>query len=176
MLIGWGGGLLALVLAWLVRPTSNRRADSTTQLRGAPWATVACIALATLLVFVVNIRALDPAGPFTLAAVLWSLALLAVLRSGVWGSYLGLRYRFLTGALRPYVAAGVPLFFYSQTDAMTMMQSNNVAVGLRAAGGLELYINGHFSVLGDLGYEHYFNAGTHFDNYFAPTIGVIGRL
>jgi uncharacterized membrane protein len=82
MLIGWGAGLLALVLAWLSRPTSRHMKGGAVTLRGASWATMACIALSTLLVFVVNIRALPPGGPFTLAAVIWLLALLAVLRCG----------------------------------------------------------------------------------------------
>ena len=82
MLMGWGAGLLALVLAWLSRPTSRQVEGGGVRLRGAPWATVACIAVSTLLVFVVNIRALEPGGPFTLAAVIWVLALLGVLRSG----------------------------------------------------------------------------------------------
>jgi hypothetical protein len=101
---------------------------------------------------------------------------LAALRSNDWGAYVGARYRFFTGAFRPYIGVGVPLFAYSQIDASTMKSSSNVAVGLRAAGGLELYINGHLSVLGDVGYEHFFNAGAHFTDYFAPTVGVIGRL
>jgi uncharacterized membrane protein len=82
MLMGWGAGFLALALAWLSRPTSRQVEDGGVKLRGAPWATVACIAVSTLMVFVVNIYALEPGGPFTLAAVIWVLALLAVLRSG----------------------------------------------------------------------------------------------
>jgi hypothetical protein len=93
-----------------------------------------------------------------------------------WGVYLGARYRLLTGALRPYIGAGIPMFFYSQQDAVTMKMSTQASPGLRAAAGLELYINGHLSVLGDLGFEHFFNAGRHYDNYFAPTFGVVGRL
>ena len=55
--------------------------------------------------------------------------------------------------------------------------SRRLAVGLRAAAGLELKINGHLSVQGDVGYEHFFFVDQHFeDNVFVPTLGVIGRL
>ena len=39
-------------------------------------------------------------------------------------------------------------------------------------------INGHLSVQGDLGYEHFFNVeDTAFEaDVFVPTLGVIGRL
>jgi hypothetical protein len=38
-------------------------------------------------------------------------------------------------------------------------------------------INGHFSVQGDLGYEHFFFVDDHFEaDVFVPTLGVIGRL
>lgn len=98
-----------------------------------------------------------------------------VLRSEITGAYLGARYRFLTGTLRPYLGVGLPTFFYDdRTDG-----SSRVAVGLRAAAGVELRINGHLSVQGDIGYEHFFvdEQETLFDaNVFVPTLGVIGRL
>jgi hypothetical protein len=100
------------------------------------------------------------------------------MKSDIWGAYIGARYLFLTGFLRPYAAAGLPLFFF--TDDMNRDQ---VAVGGRLAGGLELVINGHFSVEAELGIEHYFNVdgvvykGQMFEQTsFAPTVGVIGRL
>jgi uncharacterized membrane protein len=82
MLMGWSTGMLALLLAWLARPSKQRLEDGTTQLLGAPWATISCIAASTILVFVINVRALDPAGPFTLAALIWICALILLLRSG----------------------------------------------------------------------------------------------
>jgi hypothetical protein len=102
----------------------------------------------------------------------------AGLRSSEWGIYLGARYRFLLGQFRPYVGLGVPIFFYSTTNDMTGATSSSVAGGGRIAGGLELEINGHLSVMGDLGYEHFFNvSGTPFiADVFVPTIAVIGRL
>ncbi len=101
---------------------------------------------------------------------------LIVLRSGIWGGFLGARYRLLTGWLRPYAAAGMPIFFYSAANT-TMTTSNYVSPGIRVGGGVELRINGHFSVEGDLGYEHFFNIhGTFEPNQIVPTVGVIGRL
>jgi hypothetical protein len=66
----------------------------------------------------------------------------------------------------------VPAFLYDDLD------STKLAVGLRAAGGVELMINAHLSVQGDLGYEHFFGVdGTMFEaDVFVPTLGVIGRL
>jgi hypothetical protein len=100
------------------------------------------------------------------------------MKSNIWGAYLGARYLFLTGFLRPYAAAGLPLFFFTDD-----MNNNQVAVGGRLAGGLELVINGHFSIEGELGIEHYFNVAnvlykgqTFEETAFAPTVGVIGRL
>jgi len=101
----------------------------------------------------------------------------AVLISNFWGGYLGARYRFLTGVVRPYLAAGMPLFFYTND-----MNSVTAAPGIRAAAGIELKINGHLSVQGDLGYEHFWNVGVYNKMYtldadlFVPTLGVIGRL
>src|SRR5207237_7768548 len=80
---------------------------------------------------------------------------LLVLRSDITGGYLGARYRLLTGWLRPYVALGVPGFLYEQMDDAGNT-SKKLAVGLRAAAGIELMINGHLSVQADAGYEHFF--------------------
>jgi hypothetical protein len=102
----------------------------------------------------------------------------AGLKSDVWGAYVGARYRFLTGWLRPYGAAGIPMFFFTDD-----MMGSHVALGGRIAGGIELRINGHLSVQADLGIEHFFNIGgvvykmqTFEETAFTPTIGVIGRL
>ena len=94
------------------------------------------------------------------------------------GGYLGVRYRFLTGWLRPYAGVGIPGFAYDKLDESAMSTSTKLAVGVRGAAGVELMINGHFSVQGDLGYEHFFNVDPlRIDpNIFVPTLGVIGRL
>jgi len=101
-----------------------------------------------------------------------------VLRSDSTGGYLGLRYRLLTGFFRPYLALGVPGFAYDQVDAMGVETSKQLAIGLRVAAGLELMINGHFSLAADLGYEHFFRVDDPLidKNIFVPTLGVIGRL
>jgi len=97
---------------------------------------------------------------------------LMALRSDVTGAYVGARVRFLTGRFRPYVAAGVPGFLYDTMD------SKKLAVGVRAAGGVELVIHEHLSLQGDLGYEHFFGvADTVFEpDVFVPTLGVLGKL
>jgi hypothetical protein len=103
-----------------------------------------------------------------------------VLRSDEYGGYLGARYRLFTGAFRPYVALGVPGFVFDHDEVQmdgTVETSKRLAVGVRAAAGLELMINGHFSVQGDVGYEHFFFVDDHFEaDVFVPTLGVIGRL
>ncbi|HEY5926593.1 MAG TPA: hypothetical protein VIV11_33125 [Kofleriaceae bacterium] len=104
---------------------------------------------------------------------------LAALKANDWGVYAGMRLRFMTGWLRPYVGGGVPLWFF--TDDTTMQSA--IGLGLRAAGGLELRINGHLSVQADVGIEHFFNVkdvlvdGKRPDEtVIVPTVGVIGRL
>ncbi|HEY5938460.1 MAG TPA: hypothetical protein VIU61_27605 [Kofleriaceae bacterium] len=100
-----------------------------------------------------------------------------ILRSNQTGAYLGLRYRILQGFFRPYVALGVPAFVFDHT-LMDGTSETKLAVGVRGAGGLEVKINGHLSVQGDIGYERFFFVeGTRFDDrVWVPTIGVIGRL
>jgi hypothetical protein len=102
------------------------------------------------------------------------------LRSDEYGGYLGARYRPFTGAFRPYVALGIPGFVFNHDEVQmdgTVETTKRLAVGVRAAVGLELMINGHFSVQGDLGYEHFFFVDDHFEaDVFVPTLGVIGRL
>ncbi len=104
---------------------------------------------------------------------------LAGMKSNVWGAYAGVRIRFLTGWVRPYAAGGLPMFFFENETDM----QNAVAVGVRGAGGIELRINGHVSLQGDLGLEHFFNIDDKLIDgkrpeatVFVPTVGVIGRL
>ena len=75
----------------------------------------------------------------------------------------------------------MPAFlFEDENDAMR----TKVALGLRAAGGVELEINGHLSVQGDVGIEYFFNIDDDalVDGHrperrvFVPTLGVIGRM
>ena len=104
---------------------------------------------------------------------------LAGLKSDQWGIYAGMRVRFSTGWLRPYIAGGVPMFLFTDD---TMMESR-IALGLRGAGGLEIRINGHLSVKADIGIEHFFNIQDAIVNgkrpdetVLVPTVGVVGRL
>jgi len=106
---------------------------------------------------------------------------IAGLKSDLWGAYVGARVRFLTGFFRPYVGGGIPMFFFKNDNDPDM--STHVAVGGRIAGGLELVINGHLSVQGDIGAEHFFNVRDVLiggkkpdENVIVPTVGVIGRL
>jgi hypothetical protein len=103
-----------------------------------------------------------------------------LLKSDEIGGYVGLRYRVLTGWLRPYAAAGVPGFVYDHDELqpdMSTMTSKRLAIGVRAAAGVEVRINHHLSVQGDLGYEHFFFTDDHYEaDVFVPTVGVIGRL
>jgi hypothetical protein len=103
---------------------------------------------------------------------------LMLLKSDSTGAYLGVRYRVLTSWIRPYVGLGVPGFAYTVNSSMGE-SSTKLAVGVRAALGVELKINGHLSVHADVGYEHFFvdQESTGIDaNIFVPTVGVIGRL
>jgi len=95
------------------------------------------------------------------------------LRSDVNGAYIGLRYRLLTGFFRPYIAGGVPAFVYQDS-----MEATKIAAGLRGAGGLELYLNGHLSVQADIGFEYFFGVdeALYETSILVPTVGVIGRL
>jgi hypothetical protein len=106
---------------------------------------------------------------------------LMVLKSDVLGGYIGFRFRLLTGVFRPYVAIGFPGFAYDhdEVDSATMMTTTTtrVAIGGRIAGGLEIKINGHLSVQGDVGYEHFLFVDEHYEeDVFVPTLGVIARL
>jgi hypothetical protein len=100
-----------------------------------------------------------------------------ILRSNQTGAYLGMRYRILQGFFRPYLALGIPAFVFDHT-LMDGTAETKLAVGLRGAAGLEIRINGHLSVQGDIGYEQFwFVKGTRFiESVWVPTIGVIGRL
>lgn len=104
---------------------------------------------------------------------------LAGLKAEDWGGYAGMRVRLMTGWLRPYVGGGVPVFFF--TDETTMDPA--VALGVRVSGGIELRINSHVSLQGDVGIEHFFNVQDALvrgkrpeETVFVPTLGVIGRL
>ena len=111
---------------------------------------------------------------------------LAILKSELYGGYIGARYRLFTGWFRPYVAIGMPVFLFD-ADTLDEMgtvtgSDKRVSIGVRYAGGVELRINGHLSVQGDLGGEYFwFVKGVQHDGHtydssvFVPTVGVILR-
>jgi hypothetical protein len=104
-----------------------------------------------------------------------------MLKSDVVGGYLGLRYRLGTGMYRPYIAIGAPGFAFDHDEpgpADMPMTTQRLSIGARAAAGIELTINRHVSVLGDLGYEHFFflDDDPYDADVFVPTLGVIGRM
>jgi mannose-6-phosphate isomerase-like protein (cupin superfamily) len=83
------------------------------------------------------------------------------------GAYAGATFSFLTDRYRPYVAAGVPVFF-----------SSGARYGIRGAGGLEWIVNRHVAFVIEAGVEHQFNLemGVTKATVFVPAAGVIGRL
>lgn len=104
------------------------------------------------------------------------------------GFYLGARYRVFTGMFRPYVAAGEP-FFIATDDMRTSDEQNYLRLGLRVGGGLEIGINDHLSVTGEVAYEHFFDVSeatvesdtgsrqvTFDKNLFVPLVGLEARL
>jgi hypothetical protein len=82
------------------------------------------------------------------------------------GAYVGGRFAILTGALKPIVSAGMPVFF-----------SSGPRFSIRGAGGVEYAINRHFSIIAEVGVEHVFNpeAGIK-STLFVPALGASGRL
>jgi hypothetical protein len=83
------------------------------------------------------------------------------------GAYAGATFSFLTDRYRPYISAGVPVFF-----------SSGARYGIRGAGGLEWIANRHFAFVIEAGVEHEFNLemGVTKATVFVPAAGVIGRL
>lgn len=82
------------------------------------------------------------------------------------GVFAGASFAFLSGAIRPLVSAGVPVFF-----------SNGARWAVRGAAGVEWQINKHVSVIGELGLEYVFNPEPMYKtNVFVPAIGAAGRL
>ncbi len=91
---------------------------------------------------------------------------LTALLSNAYGAYLGARYRFLPTKIRPLVAGGVPVFF-----------DDGARFGFRIAAGGELVLDARFSVIAELGFEHFFNPNVGIEaNVLVPIIGVHGHL
>jgi len=83
------------------------------------------------------------------------------------GGYAGATFEFLTGQYRPFVTAGLPVFFDS-----------GARYGVRGAGGLEYEVNRHLAFVIEAAVEHEFNPemGESKKTVFVPAAGVIGRL
>lgn len=83
------------------------------------------------------------------------------------GAYAGATFSFLTDRYRPYLSAGVPVFFAS-----------GARYGIRGAGGLEWIVNRHLALVVEAGVEHEFNLemGVTKATVFVPALGVLGRL
>ena len=90
----------------------------------------------------------------------------AVVLGPTYGAYAGAAFAFLDGKLRPYAAAGMPIFF-----------SNGARVGVRAGGGAEIVVTRHVSLIAEVGVEVMLNPE---DNIIKaaliPAIGASGRL
>jgi hypothetical protein len=83
-----------------------------------------------------------------------------------YGVYPGARFAFLSGAVRPLIAAGMPIFF-----------SDGARFGLRGAGGVEFQISRHVSLIGELGVEVMLNPeDDKLERAFIPALGATGRL
>jgi len=83
------------------------------------------------------------------------------------GAYGGATFSFLTDRYRPYLSAGVPVFF-----------SSGARYGIRGAGGLEYIVNRHLALVVEAGVEHEFHLemGVTKATVFVPAVGVLGRL
>lgn len=82
------------------------------------------------------------------------------------GAYLGARYRLMTGALHPVVAAGLPIFVAS-----------GARIGVRGAGGIEYELNRHVAFVAEIGVEHVFNPQPNIAaTLFVPAVGALARL
>lgn len=82
------------------------------------------------------------------------------------GAYLGARYRLMSGAFHPVIAAGLPVFV-----------SSGARVGVRGAGGIEFELNRHVALVAELGVEHVFNPQPNIaSTLFVPAVGALARL
>jgi hypothetical protein len=81
------------------------------------------------------------------------------------GAYAGARFTLLDGSARPYVAAGLPIFF-----------DDGPRFFVRGAGGVELVVSRRLSFQIELGAEVDLNARMDIRTFaFVPAIGVVGR-
>jgi hypothetical protein len=82
------------------------------------------------------------------------------------GGYAGASFALLPGRVRPILVAGVPVFV-----------SSGARVSVRGAGGVEIALNRHLALIGELGVEYVFNPEPNVaSTLFVPAIGAAGRL
>ena len=91
----------------------------------------------------------------------------AVLLGPSAGGYVGATFAVLDRPLTPIVSVGAPIF-----------GSDGARVALRGAAGLELALNRHISLIGELGVEHMLNAEADVMHrtLLVPAFGAVGRL
>jgi hypothetical protein len=83
-----------------------------------------------------------------------------------YGGYVGASFAFLTGNVRPKLAAGMPIF-----------ADDGARFFVRGAGGVEYVASRHISLTAELGVELSLNARDDIrSTAFVPSIGAIGRL
>jgi len=83
-----------------------------------------------------------------------------------YGGYAGASFALLTGAVRPILSAGVPIF-----------ASNGARVALRGAAGVELALNRHLALIAELGVEYLLNPEDDVDHMLiVPALGATARL
>ncbi|MBV8756366.1 MAG: hypothetical protein JO257_03760 [Deltaproteobacteria bacterium] len=81
------------------------------------------------------------------------------------GGYVGAAFSFSGGAVRPKLAAGMPIF-----------ADDGARFFVRGAGGLEYLVNHHWSVTAELGLEVSLNARSDIrETAFVPSLGIVGR-
>lgn len=91
---------------------------------------------------------------------------LSAILGPAYGVYPGARFAFLTGTVRPLVAAGMPIFF-----------SEGARVGVRGGGGVEMQLTRNLSLIGELGVEVMLNPEDDILRAaFIPALGATGRL
>lgn len=91
---------------------------------------------------------------------------MATLPPPKYGGYVGASFAFLTGNVRPKLAAGMPIF-----------ADDGARFFVRGAGGLEYVASRHLSLTAELGLEISLNARDDIrSTALVPSIGAIGRL
>ena len=91
---------------------------------------------------------------------------MATLPPPKYGGYVGARFAFLTGNVRPTIAAGMPIF-----------ADDGARFFVRGAGGLEYVASRHLSLTAELGLEISLNARDDIrSTALVPSLGAVGRL